>query len=149
MNEQDKETIALRAAEHEMRKLTALRDASIAELQALVAAAPTSALDSAALVSAALAGDDAGAQAVIRTSAADERRSYLRTLIYALGGEIESKGFEIARLYEAAIAVGLPAAVAARQAVASERLRAYEAFKDTARRPAPSNEAFDGWPRVL
>ncbi len=135
MNELDKETIALRAAEHELRQLFALRDSSVAELQALVASAPTSELDSAALVSAALAGDSEGAQAAIHTSAADERRSYLRTLIYALGGEIESKGFEIEKLLAAAVVVGVPAAVAERQAVVAERLKAYANFKDAAKLP--------------
>ncbi len=113
MNEADPETIVYRAAEAELRKLCALRDGAIEELKAIESdQAEPAQMDSAALVAHALAGDTAGAAAVIRATIPGGRADYLRTLIGAVNGQIETHGFKLQRLLQAAQAADEPRIVA-------------------------------------
>ncbi len=142
MNESDNETILYRAAEAEMRRLHALRDATVAERQrAMTEVTPVRVDVGAAMVARAMAGDAAGAHVVLQTAShAVGHVEYLSTLIRALDGQIETMGFRVTDLMAAAIAANEPRASARREAEVAEQLRMFGAFKDTARLPNLSDD---------
>jgi len=107
-----------------------LRDSSTEELAAINRQVEPAQLDSAALVAHALAGDTAGAAAVIQSSAPSGRAEYLRTLLSAVSDQLETHGFKMQRLMQAAYEADEPRLAAIRFARAAERLRVHMSFKD-------------------
>jgi len=147
MNEFLPETISLRSAEVELRRLYVLRDGAMDERQKIKQVGGTPAFDvGAAMAARALAGDDAGAQVVFQTAAtAVGRIAYLANLIEAVNGRIESHSFEVERLIVAANAATAAQSPAAKAWAANpERLRE---FRDDVVIPAPQNLSPEAtWP---